>query len=430
MVAHNVQIATCLLSALAYDELRAAAFSCWHVLLTHMEDEDVESLLETTFFIIDHYWQSFEDGTRQECKDLLHTLLTKFRQVMEEMIDKLPSFGDITELASINKRLDSMRNPLDNRQVFSLFASRLGHEHAGVVLQTLNELASYLRRNQGYLQTSAISDQPDSVIPTLTRALLDCSSKFNGWQLEIARVCAECIGLIGCLDSNRVEAPREQKQFVVMDNFDNAHETTDFVAYLLENVLVKAFLSATDPRYIGFLSYAMQELLESCDFKIAYAHQGVGETLPIYRKWMAIPEATKEVLAPFLTSRFNLAPMVWPPVEYPIFRPSKGYGNWLRPFVLDLLKHGQNAFGQIIFEPLSRVIRVKDVFIAEFLLPYLVVHVVIGEEGKPHLREKIMNELLTIMNYEPKENASYVEREDIKHCYQASLQPWHRFPLA
>lgn len=386
-----------------------------------MEDEDVESLLETTFFVIDHYWQSFGEATRQECKDLLSTLLAKFGQVMEEMVDKLPSLNDIKELASINKRLNTMRNPLDNRQVFSLFASRLGHEHAGVVLQTLNELASYLRKNQGYLQTSAISDQPDSVIPTLTRALLDCSSKFNGWQPEIARVCAECIGLIGCLDSNRVEAPREQKQFVVIDNFDNAHETTDFVAYLLENVLVKAFLSATDPRYIGFLSYAMQELLESCDFKVAYAQQGAGDTLPIYRKWMAIPEATKEVLAPFLTSRFNLAQMVWPPVEYPIFRPSKGYGNWLRPFVLDLLKNGQNAFGQIIFEPLSRVIRVKDVFIAEFLLPYLVVHVVIGEEGTPHLRGKIINELLTIMNYEPKENASYVEREDIKHCYRVSL---------
>jgi serine/threonine-protein kinase ATR len=412
------EIATCLLSALAYDELRASAFSCWHVLLTHMDDEDVESLLETTFFIIDHYWQSFGQPSRQECLDLLSTLLTKFGQVTKEMVSKLPSLHKIKELAAINKRLDAMRSHLDQGQVFSLFASRLGHEHAGVVLQALNELASYLKENQGYLQTSAISDQPDSVIPALTRALLDCSSKFNGWQPEIARVCAECIGLVGCLDSNRVEAPREQKQFVVIDNFDNAHETTDFVTYLLENVLVKAFLSATDPRYIGFLSYAMQQLLESCDFKVAYAQQGAGQTLPIYRKWMAIPEATKEVLAPFLTSRFNLAPMVWPPVEYPIFRPSKGYGNWLRPFVLDLLQNGQNVFGQIIFEPLSRVIRVKEVFIAEFLLPYLVVHVVVGEEGKPVLRDKIINELLTILKYEPKETASYVEREDIKHCYQ------------
>lgn len=388
-----------------------------------MEDEDVESLLETTFFIVGHYWQTFGEATRQECKALLNTLLTKFAQVMEEMVDKLPSLGDIEELESINKRLDTMRTPLDNRQVFSLFASRLSHEHAGVVLQTLNELASYLRKHQGYLQTSAISDQPDSVISMLTRALLDCSAKFNGWQLDITRVCAECVGLIGCLDSNRVEAPRDQKQFVVIDNFDDANETTDFVAYLLENVLVKAFLSATEPRYIGFLSYAMQELLESCDFKVAYAHQGAGDTFPIYRKWMAIPEATKEVLAPFLTSRFNLAPMVWPPVEYPIFRPSKGYGNWLRSFVLDLLKNGQNAFGQIIFEPLSRVIRVKDVFVAEFLLPYLVVHVVVGEEGTPHLRKKIIDELLVIMDYEPKDKASYVEREDIKHCYQVRPPP-------
>jgi serine/threonine-protein kinase ATR len=403
---------------LAYDEVRAAAFSCWHVLLTHMEDEDVESLLETTFYIVHHYWQSFGKATRQECSDLLNTLVTDYGTVVQDMVHKLPSLHDIKELATINKRLDAMRTPLDHRQVFALFASRLGHEHPGVVQVALNELALRLKKDQGFLQTSAISDQPDSIIPTLTRALLDCSSKFNGWQPQITMACAECIGLIGCLDSNRVEAPREQKQFVVIDNFDNASETTDFVTYLLENVLVKAFLSATDPRYIGFLSYAIQQLLESCDFKVAYAQQGAGNTLPVYRKWMAIPEATKEALAPFLTSRFSLAPMVWQPVEYPIFQPNKGYPNWLRPFVLDLLHNGQNVFGQIIFEPLSRVIRVKDVFVAEFLLPYLVVHVVVGEEGTPVLREKIINELLAVLSHEPKENASYVEREDIKHHYQ------------
>ncbi|KAB5547104.1 protein kinase rad3, partial [Coniochaeta sp. 2T2.1] len=415
------QVATCLLSALAHDELRAAAFSCWHVLLTHMEDEDVESLLETTFFVIHHYWHSFSDATRQECKALLTTLLDKFQPVIQDLIDKLPSLKDIKDLASINKRFDAMRIPLDTRQIFSLFAERLSHEHAhaGVVLQALNELADYLKKNQGYLQTSAISDQPDSVIPSLTRALLDCSAKFNGWQLEISRVCAECIGLVGCLDSNRVEAPREQKQFVVVDNFGNATETTDFVSYLLEHVLVKAFLSATDPRAIGYLSYAMQELLESCDFKLAYAYQGGGDTPAVYRKWLAFPEATREVLTPFLNSRFSLAPMVWPAVEYPLFTPTKGYNNWLRSFCLELLKNGQTVFAQIVFEPLCRCIRVKDVFVAEFLLPYLVVHVVIGEEGTPRLREMIIGELQTIMSYEPKESASFVEREDIKHCYQA-----------
>jgi serine/threonine-protein kinase ATR len=415
------QISACLLSALAYDELRSAAFSCWHVLLTYMEEEDVEALLETTFFVIDHFWESFEESTRQESIALLTALVDGYHDLMKRSINKLPSLGHIEGLASVNKSLDKMRTPLNNRQAFGLFSQRLDHENSGVVLQTLHELASYLKKNQAYLQTSAISEQPDSLVLTLSRALLDCSAKYNGSHLEIARVCAECIGLVGCLDSNRVEAPREQRQFVVMDNFDTPGETTDFVVHLLETVLVKAFLSATDTRYIGFLSYTMQGLLERCDFKVAYAQQGAGQSLDLYRKWLAISDVSKEVLTPFLTSKYKLAPMAYPPVEYPIFRPTRGYGNWLRAFVLDMLNNGQNLFAQLIFEPLCRVIRVKDTAVAEFLLPYLVVHVVVGQEGTPVLRRMVINELLAILQYEPKEDASHLEREDIKHCYEVCV---------
>jgi serine/threonine-protein kinase ATR len=420
------QISACLLSALGHDGLRSAAFSCWHVLLTYMEEEDVEALLETTFFIIDHFWQSFEDSNRQECVTLLNGLIDSYPELMARSINKLPSLSHIEGLASVNKALESMRTPLNSRQVFAIFAQRLDHENSGVVLQTLRELAGYLKKNQAYLQASAISDQPDSLVFTISRALLDCSAKYSGSHLEIARVCAECIGLVGCLDSNRIEAPREQRQFVVMDNFDSPGETTDFVVHLLENVLVKAFLSATDTRYIGFLSYTMQGLLERVDFKVAYAQQGAGPSLDLFRKWLAMSETSKEVLTPFLTSKYKLAPMVYPPVEYPIFRPMRGYGNWLRAFVLDLLNKGQNLFAQLIFEPLCRVIRVKDTAVAEFLLPYLVVHVVVGDGDQSGLlRQMVVNELLAILMYEPEEDASHLEKEDIKHCYEVSYATPH-----
>lgn len=419
------QISACLLSALANDELRSAAFSCWHALLTYMEEEDIEALLETTFFITDHFWDSFEQSSRQEVMTMLSELVDGYPDLMNRAINKLPSLDHIEDLASVNKYLNKMRTPLDNRQVFGLFVKRLDHENSGVVLQTLRELASYLKKNQAYLQTSAISDQPDSLVLTLSRALLDCSAKYNGSHLEVARACAECIGLVGCLDSNRVEAPREQRQFVVMDNFDTPGETTDFVVHLLENVLVKAFLSATDTRYIGFLSYTMQGLLERCDFKVAYAQQGAGQAGDLWKKWMAISDTSKEVLTPFLSSKYKLAPMVCPPVEYPIFRPTRGYGNWLRAFVLDLLQKGHNLFAQLIFEPLCRVIRVKDTAVAEFLLPYLVVHVVVGSEGSRTLQKTVINELLAILQHEPKADASHLEREDIKHCYEVMSPAAH-----
>ena len=414
-------MSACIQSALAYDALRPAAFSCWTALLTEIDDEDVEALLEPTFFIVDHYWQSFDQATKDKATVLLATLLENSRHAIQESIDKLPSLGHIEELAELDRRIQKMRPPLETRAAFVLFAGRLSQEHSGVVLQSLNELAGYLRENQAYLQTSAISEQPDSVVLTLTRALLDCSAKYNGIEPDIARLCVECLGLVGCLDSNRLESAREQNRFVMTENFEDPGETTDFVAFLLENVLVKSFLSATDTRFLGFLSFAMQELLDGCDFKMAYAKQGRGDSTAVYRKWLAMRESTREVLIPMLTSRYALPPMAHQQVEYPIFRQGRGYGNWLRHFVLDLLHNGQNPFSQLVFAPLRRVIRVRDVSIAEFLLPYLVVHAVVGQEHSSSLRTKIIGELLAILNYEPAEDATYVEREDMKLCYEVSF---------
>ncbi|KAL2019577.1 hypothetical protein VTK56DRAFT_9474 [Thermocarpiscus australiensis] len=413
------QISACLMSALVSDELRPVAFSCWEVMLTHMEEADVEALIEATFFIIGYYWNSFDGATKKKARGLISTLLSEYKPVVISYANKLPSLSNIDELADLSKVLDDLRTPLDTRDAFALFAERLKHENPGVVEQVLVELVAFLEKHQDYLQTSAISEHPDSVVAALARSLLDCSAKYNGWQPDITRLCAEAIGRMGCLDSNRLETAREQKQFVVVYNFEDAHETTDFVAFMLENVLVKVFLSTTDTKFQGFLSYAMQELLDRSDFKHACANQGQGVNEAIYRKWLAFSEDTREVLTPFLTSRFVVAPMPQQTTEYPIFRAGRSYAVWLRAFVLDLLRNGQNLFSQAVFEPLCRLIKVKDLRVTEFLLPYVVLHVIVGQEHKDEFRNKVSAEMAAILKHQAPENASYVEREETKLFYQA-----------
>lgn len=100
--------------------------------------------------------------------------------------------------------------------------------------------------------------------------------------------------------------------------------------------------------------------------------------------------------------------------EYPIYRAGRSYPNWLRQFTLDLLHRGQNVFADIIFEPLCRAIRVKDLSIAAFLLPYLVIHVTLGSLAKPSDKDAVWNELHNILQQDVPENASYSEREDKK----------------
>ncbi|KAK0737526.1 hypothetical protein B0T21DRAFT_450641 [Apiosordaria backusii] len=416
----SLQISACLVSALANDDLRPAAFSCWASMLTCMEEADIEALLEATFYLIRFYYNSCDGETRLLLKSLLQHLLAKHRQIIIDYSSKLPSLGQIDELQDISLEVEGLRPRLTIKETFLVFSQRLAHENPGVVEHALTELVAYLEKHQDYLQTSAISERPDSLVTTLTRSLLDCSVKYNGWQPPITRLCAEALGLVGCLDSNRLETTREQQHIVVIHNFEDASETTDFVAFVLENVLVKAFQSTTDTKFQGYLSYAMQVLLERTDFRVAVAMAGEGESEPVYRRWLAFSDSTRETLIPLLSSSFLLAPLPKQSTEYPIFKPGKKtYSAWIKAIVFDLLRSTQNPFSEMIFDPLCRLIKVKDLVVTEFLLPFVVMHVILGQSDPSVFSPRIKAELLAILNYQPPETASYVEKEQTKLFYQA-----------
>ncbi|KAH8201173.1 hypothetical protein TruAng_004641 [Truncatella angustata] len=421
------QISACILSCMSHDELRTAAFSCWAAMVFYLDEDDVEALIETTFFIISHYWSAFDDTTHLRCRKLIEFLVEKYKVLLADMISKLPSLGHINALSDVEKKLNELRKPVDSRTAFHLLAERVGHENSGVVLQALRELAAYLQRQQAYLQASAISEQPDSVVSTLARALLDCSSKYATDGGEISRLCTQSLGLLGCLDPNRVETVRTERQILVEHNFCQAHEVSDFVMVLLEDVMVNAFLSATESSFQGLLSYAMQELLDRIDIPAAIKmnqHPVRGDPKQtdadrIYRRYTQISEGAREVLYPFLTSRYKLQSMPRQYAEYPIFRSGRPYGVWMRNFTLDMLQRPQSGFTHYVFDPLCRVIKLKDLSIAEFLFPFLVLHVIMGDESTEDVKANILGELFKVLQYEPPKEASYGEREDTKLYYEA-----------
>lgn len=405
---------------MSQEALREASFSCWVAMVTNLEEEDIEALIEATFFIINRYWAALDASAAHAAKEMLHFLLEKHEAIVTAYICKIPSLSHIDDLVDVETRLSSIRPALTTDEALHVFADRVAHDNSGVVHQALTELAPYLRDNQSILYTSAVSQRPGSAITSVLRALLDCACKYNGVQLDIARLCVECIGLIGCLDSNRIETVREQRSIVVLRNFEGVGEATDFGLFLLREVLVPSFLSATDTKLQGFLSFAIQEILVRCDIRAACAMQNTGMIggKDIYRKWIALPETVREVVTPFLTSRYVVAPMAPVTVEYPVFHPGKPYVNWLRPFVVDLLQNGQNAQAEMIFEPLTRVIRVKDLSTAEFLLPYLVLHVLLGPRSTQQEKDHVVGELVGILSHRPSESASYVEKEEMKkYCH-------------
>ncbi|KAI0096409.1 phosphatidylinositol 3 [Nemania sp. FL0031] len=413
------QMSACLLVAMSDDELRVAAFSCWASMIFYFEESEVDILIETTFYLINQHWSAFEESSQQLSKDLINFLLEKHLPTVQKYIGKLPSFSHINELSDIELKLSKLRSPLDNRTAFFLFAERIYHETSGVVLHALRELAEYLQRHQGYLQASAVSEQPDPIVSQLVRALLDCASRYNGFYGEISDLCTQCIGLIGCLDPNRIETIRGDSQMIVTSNFEDSRQVTEFVFFLLEKVLVLSFVSATDPRMQGYLAYAMQELLDRSSIAEAVKMEGLKEGEAIYRRWCSLSQSAQEVLTPFMTSRYKLQPMTVQQIGYPIFSPKKPYGNWIKNITLDCLRRPQTPFAMLIFEPLCRLIRVKDLSVVEFLFPYLIIHIILGEDILEEERSAILGELLKVLQHKLEPDASYAEREDHKRYCEA-----------
>lgn len=398
-------------------------------MLHNLDEEDVEALLETTFFIVHRYWPILPPTTADVVKNMLGWLLDSYGGIMGTNINKLPSLSQITGLKDIESKLSELRPVQTPESALDTFSVRISNDNSGVVHQALLELVPYLKSSESTLYTSSISQRSDSTVASLLRALLDCASKYNGIQVDIARMCVECIGLIGCLDSNRIETVREHRSIVILDNFNKAEEITEFSLFILEEVLVPAFLSATDTKIQGFLSFAMQEILDRSEIRAACTMQGTGmmDGNEIYRTFIAMPENVREVLTPFITSKYMVAPMAPATVVYPIFRSGKPYGNWLRSFVLDLLRKGQNPYADMLFEPLTRVIRVKDLSTAEFLLPYLVLHILLGDRSSEFQKHEVLEELRLILQHEPADDASYAEKEDRKRLCHVGVPSIHYF---
>lgn len=402
--------------------LQPIAFSAWETMLMNLDNEDVELMLESTFSIIHQYWKDFGDVTRHRVKSTLQYLLEQRAPLIRNTITSLPSLSQFAQLEEVEEQLNKLRTPTDVGNSFRIFSRRVSHENSGVVAHALVELKAFLREHQAFLQTSAVSEQPDVVIGILVRSILDACVKFNESHHDITILSAECIGLIGCLDPNRVESIRERREMVVVSNFVDPGETTDFVLFMLEEVIVKAFLSSTDTGVQGFLSYVMQVLLEKCDFRdvcVPILRNGQrGSASPIWRKWKSLPDSIQDTLTPFLTSRYVVKELAKVDIEYPIFRPDSTrtdrlYNTWLKDFVMDLVQQPQNIHAELIFAPLRRAIKIRDNSVASFLLPYLVLHVVLA--GTDEQKQRIGEELRRIMQYQITAE-SHVRKEDLKMC--------------
>ena len=376
-------------------------------------------MIDQTLAIIIRYWEKFHDETKNRAFGLVEYILGAHGNIVQHVFDSIPSLSSIPIMAKFEEQICELKEHMDSRAHFMAFIRRCQNENAAVVEQALRELVPYLTMNEDFIHTCVLNEQPDGVVALLTRSLLDCCVKFKNNSDVITVLSAKCLGLIGCLDPNRVETVREKKDILVLSNFARMEETYDFVLFFLHHVLVDAFLSASNTRAQGFLAYAMQSLLKLCKLNTTDSLKPrdieVSET---YQRWLALPETVRNTLIPFRTSKYTVTiGAINATYSYPLFSPTLSHGEWLRNFVQDMLQKGDGDNVKLIFTVCGRIIRGQDISISSFLLPFAALNLTL--EGKKVQIEYLQQELITVLSH-PLPHDSSRTRENIIFCSEVS----------
>tara|TARA_R110002003_G_scaffold44_4_gene3199 strand:- start:524 stop:1786 length:1263 start_codon:yes stop_codon:yes gene_type:complete len=409
---------------MADPDLSDDAFSAWTAFLNALDGEEIMLVVDQTFALIVQHWSLFSDETQVKANMTIISLTQKYEKQLRERVEYLPSLANIPMLSKTEAELVRFKAMVDTIKVFHAFSNRCKDQNAVVVRRALIELVPFLDANQKHLHRSVVGQKPIPVLGVLTRSLLDASIRFSGDHQDITTLCAQCLGIIGGLDPYRVESVREKKRVLMLSNFSRRDEDIDFVALLLEQVLVKVFLTTTNAKAQGWIAYVMQEMLKHCGFAAlsSAAKPRSSQTSTEAQRWNEIPEPVRNVLTPFQTSRYsvNLNPNLrYEGPSYPIFNDSTSHGTWLQTFVYDLLQKGQGVNVEMIFPVLARVIRGYDLSIATFILPFAALNVIVSDDERN--MDNVGQELLTVLQTKilsPEQpNATL-----IKQCSEVSSQ--------
>ncbi|CCJ28861.1 unnamed protein product [Pneumocystis jirovecii] len=404
------QVSACLQSALLDPFLRKASLCSWSTLVNNLNDFDLSGILGQTFSLFLRYWHECSFIEKQLIRDLFLSLINDRRNVVEESIANIPCLNVINQLDDIEKELSKFRKPISFSEHLRNIARRCADDSEIVCYQGLLELRKCLYKNQSSLYSLIVKERTEQVIDYIIRILLDLCQKYREINKDIVVVSAECLGAIGAVDPLRVDAEKKNQELVVLYNFENIDENVTFISSFIQEQLVGAFRSATDTRVQGFLAYVMQELLKLCGFtvsNIANTNESFFET---FKRWSYFSTSSKQTLIPLLNSKYFVNSSQLDMISaYPIYSTVKTYKTWLHNFSLEIFRSVEGDNARKIFSICAHIIKNQDLNIANFLLPFALLNVVLT--GTEYLRTMITNELLDVLKDGESEKVNIVEAE-------------------
>ncbi|KAK4847635.1 hypothetical protein QYF36_004185 [Acer negundo] len=357
---------------------------------------------------------------------ILEDLVLKNRAILKQHIHEFPLLPTIPALKEVNKAIQESRGSMTLKDQLRDAVDGLNHENLNVRYMVVCELSKLLKLRRedvtALINCEAGSDMDvlSSLISSLLRGCAEESRTSVGQRLNLA--CADCLGALGAVDPAKVKVFSCQR-------FKIECSDDDLIFELIHKHLARAFRSAPDTVIQDSAALAIQELLKiagceaSLDENVAVSlskTQALKDKEPLevatsgsksivstreinmrgQRLWDRFSNYVKEIIAPCLTSRFQLPNVSDFPSAGPIYQPSMLFREWIFSWIKTLTAHATGSRASI-FNSCRGIVR-HDMQTAVYLLPYLVLNAVChGEKA----RGSIAEEILSVLNAAAAENS-------------------------
>ncbi|KAI3446300.1 hypothetical protein Pfo_002965 [Paulownia fortunei] len=331
--------------------------------------------------------------------EILEELVVQNKVILKQHIREFPTVPNVPALAEVNIVIQEARLNNENLNVRYMVASELSK-----LLNLKREEFMALFTKEG----DSVMDVMNSLITSLLKGCAEESRTLVGQRLKL--ICADCLGALGAIDPAKIKGFSSTR-------FKIACSDDDLIFELIHKHLARAFRAAPDTIIQDSAALAIQELLKiagcgaSLDENVLErtkdkqhlkvgksSTRGMDDCTEMFgrgqRLWDRFSNYIKEIIAPCLTSRFQLPNVSDLAACGPIYRPSMSYRRWIYFWIKKLTAQATGS-RSTIFNACRGIVR-HDMQIAMYLLPYLVLNAVC--DGTEEARSGITKEILSVLD--------------------------------
>ena len=381
---------------LAIPDMQDTALTSWNTFLRVLDVKDVGPYAAPTGAAFLTAWPSLSLRGKQIVKDCLNYLVLETGEESKPYLGDLVDLESIPELHEVEARLSQSRQRQTPEQKLQALLSKVSSENINVATRAMDELRTFLMQDREFFVRSLTSgDVFHHVISNLCSVLLAASSR-DGDSDQLRMLAFDCFGVLGAVDPYRIDTDAPADKYTGVLNFEDESDTLTFVIHLICDVLVGDYRSTSDMQYQRDLAYAIQELLKVCGFPTTQPGTGGSTTIKARSRWGDLPKAVVEAVTPLLRSEYKIKALRIPSRDNgPIYHQETTYREWVQKWTARLISQTAPGKANQIFSVFAGVVRNRDVGVARYLLPHLILHILIS--GREDAVDEIRSELQAIL---------------------------------